>query len=270
MKIVRIELVLNNVCNFRCSYCCGGLNTSMSQDIIKIINIERLKFYLDMYLIEYTKYFRIVGGEPLLYPYLDKVYNILAKCKNTYIFMDTNGSIDINNNLLRSLKNCKHNNVEVTFVFSYHKEVLESNYIYMNNYYDNIFKLLDNDIKIRIRMLYDENTYNKIKNFVDKNIKRHFKQNIKIEFRQLFNIDINKSNITPTNTEKCFPYKFWGIFPNNQLYYSCFREIYNNRCHRYDITSKNLMYFIKNIDKEEYVPFCNPKNNILFCSIYQE
>ena len=261
---IRIELALNNICNFRCSYCCGHLNERMSNIMIAPVNVERLVFYLNTYRYNDIKIFKICGGEPLLYPHLSTLYKILSKSNNTSISMDTNGSICINKDLLNSIKLCNNNHVNIEFVFSYHKEILDKHSEFLTNYYINIQKLLNNNINVRIRLLYDNSTYLSLNNIANDFLCR-FNGRIKIEWRLIFDSNNNKE-IIGDKKDKCYPYYYFGIFPNNKLYYSCFREIYNGKCKQYDINKKNLVDFMSNMDKEAYMPHCCLHDNLLFCA----
>lgn len=259
MHGVYIELVLNNICNFKCTYCIGNLNNNMSDNHIDIANIARLVYYLNKYLPDRYKYFKLLGGEPLLYPHLSEVYNILSKCNNCYISIDTNGSIEISDILLRNIKSCIKNNNIVEYIFSYHLDGL-SNKSYLNNYYNNIQKMIDNDIKYLIRCIYDDTIYQTLKEHIEK-IKKKFGNTVKIEQRHIFHEN------TPSQTRNnniCYPYRFFGIFPHNKLYYSCFREIYGDNYDEFEITKNQIMRIIQRIDKAEIFPICNHNYNPMY------
>ena len=264
MANIRIELAVNNKCNFCCSYCCGYLNKKMSNLFINPINIERLLLYLNNYRYNDIKEIKICGGEPLLYPHLTTLYITLSKYNNIRISMDTNNSIRLDDNLLNAMKMCNNNHVNVELVLSYHKEILDKHPKFLTNYYYNIQKLLDNNISIKIRLLYSDSTYTQLE-YIANDLLKRFNNKIKIEWRLIFSNNKSKS-MKISKRNKCSPFRYFGIFPNNMLYYSCFREIYGEKCKQYAINKMNLTNFMLNIDKKIYMTDCDLYDKLLFCA----
>lgn len=172
--MIRIDFVLNNRCNFKCPYCCGGLIKYQSNNYILPVNISRFTYYFGKYVKNMTNVeFNFLGGEPLLYKDLDKIYYILFKCDfSAKINIDTNGSIIIPDKVINAMILCQEKGWIVEVNLSYHKIMLESSRTFMNNYYQNISILLDNNIPVIVKMLYNKTEYTDtlkiINNFIEK------------------------------------------------------------------------------------------------------
>ena len=252
--MIRIDLVLNNVCNFRCSYCCAALPEYQSANRISPMNILRLFQYLNVYLID-EKFVEIMllGGVPFLYPYLEKIYYIFSKSKfHAKLGIDTNGSILINNNILNAIEECNNNPLlDISVNLSYHEEMLNSSKSYKDNYYNNINNLLMRNIKTVIKLLHIKSAYNEINNTMDNFIKIF--PNIKFEYRRIFDTHAKPLFI---HDYYCIANNFFGIFPNNRLFYNCEYENEMPNRKTYSITKENLNMFMKNINHKRKMSEC--------------
>jgi molybdenum cofactor biosynthesis enzyme MoaA len=91
-NIMNVFLAPNNTCNFLCSYC---VNAGSRRDKSKFISEATLKLFFSK-LIDLKKekyFFAISGGEPLIYPHLETMFDMIENefdGVNTIIF-STNG-----------------------------------------------------------------------------------------------------------------------------------------------------------------------------------
>lgn len=251
--MIRIDLVLNNKCNFNCSYCCGGLSSQQSNDYVLPINISRLVYYLNKKLPKNSIEFNLLGGEPLLYKDLPSIYEILSKSKHyTKIRIDTNGSNIISDKLIYSIESClKNSKISIEVYLTYHFEILNTHNKFLNNYYSNIKLLLKHKIPTIIRLLYNNDTFFKI-NDIKEELSQKFPQ-LLFEWRKIFNI---KQTYLFLHDYYCFANNFIGIFPNNRLFYNCEYEIEGNNVKNYEFTKDNIQMFIKNFNIKRRIIEC--------------
>lgn len=252
--MVRFDIVLNNRCNFKCSYCCGGLEEYQSNDTISPMNISRLVYYINKKLSEndYIE-FNLLGGEPLLYPYLNKIYDILSQCKtNKKIRIDTNGSIIFPSDTLHSITACGNNqSTSIEVYLTYHAETLDTHKQFLENYYNNIIKLLDNNVTTIIRLLYSANTFDSMQEIKD-SLSQDFPC-LLFEWRKIF--DIQQKPIF-LHDYYCLANNYIGVFPSNKLFYSCEYEIKEANVKSYNMTKENISRFISNINVKRQIQEC--------------
>lgn len=253
--MVKIDLVLNNICNFKCSYCCGGLTEYQSNDTLEPVNIARLIYYLNAnYKINALIDFNLLGGEPLLYPYLDKVYSILSKCKMpSRISLDTNGSIIISDSIINSMISCLNNSLlSIGVYLTYHYETLSTNTHYLENFYKNIKLMSTHKIPVFVKLLYDNNIYKKMGN-IRLDLLRIF-PNIMFDWQKVYNF---KQKPVFLHDYYCYANNYFGFFPGNKLFYNCEYENDEINVIQYDITKENLLKFIKNINVKRKMLECH-------------
>ena len=251
--MIRIDLVLNNRCNFKCSYCCGGLEEYQSNDLLSPVNVTRLLYYLNKNkkIKEHIE-FNILGGEPLLYPHLDKIFYSLSRISFVSISMDTNASIKIDNKVLQSIIECNKNPSLITEIWcTYHNETLSKHSNYLSNFYSNIEKLLNNNIQTVVRLLFTNETYTKMCN-IKEELSKKFPA-LLFELRKIFDI---KQKPVFLHDYYCYSNNFIGIFPNNKLFYNCEYEAEEDTVKNYDITKENLIMFVSNINVKKHVSEC--------------
>ena len=244
--MVKIDLVLNNVCNFRCSYCCGGLTDYQSNDTLEPVNIARLIYYLNLNSnLTNLINFNILGGEPLLYPYLDKVYNILAKCKiRSHINLDTNGSIDISENIIHAIISCYNQSlISLNIYLTYHYETLNIKPLYLRCFLNNIKLLLEYKIPVGVKLLYNNENYKTMKNIQFDLLEKY--PNIMIDWQRTYNF---KQKPIFLHDYFCYANNYFGFFPGNKLFYNCEYENDEKNVTSYAITKDNLLKFIQNIN----------------------
>lgn len=87
----RCELILTDVCNFKCPYCRGVKN-----DFKKTLTLKEAENIVDLWASNGLKNIRFSGGEPTLWPELVKLIEYTKNKKSIkHIAISTNGSSDI-------------------------------------------------------------------------------------------------------------------------------------------------------------------------------
>jgi MoaA/NifB/PqqE/SkfB family radical SAM enzyme len=89
--IWRAEIILSDVCNFKCPYCRG-----LRQDCKGTIEFDKVKFVLDTWMKDGLKNVRFSGGEPTIYPYLIDLVKYCKENKVERIAISSNGSASTN------------------------------------------------------------------------------------------------------------------------------------------------------------------------------
>jgi organic radical activating enzyme len=101
-----IEVLVTTRCSLKCKHCCGYIPLVENKNQ-QTISFEEYKFYLDNLLqnVKTIRYFRILGGEPLLNKEIDKIllYTLEQK-KIRAVLLVTNGTIPITENVVSVLK----------------------------------------------------------------------------------------------------------------------------------------------------------------------
>lgn len=261
-----VELVLNNICNFSCWYCCANMQYHQSNNTIDIINVERLSFYIQKYLTSSNVHFHLLGGEPLLYNRLSDLYKILSRLNNIEILMFTNASIPFSPNFISIINRCIENDIKITFDFSYHRDILEKREEYAKNFWNNLSLITNNTNSIiACSFLYDNNTKNEIFN-IAKEYTKHFK-NIKISCKEIILNEKQRERKWPSYSNiTCYPFRYIGISSSNYIYYSCFRDMHGDKCQHWKFTKANILNIISNINRPHFFTKCTPH----YCKILND
>ncbi len=143
---MRVMLAPNTICNFSCSYC---INAKQRADKSKFISKEALELLMQkLSALKKEKYnFNIAGGEPLLYPHLDALFDYLDNCFEGKV----SASISTNGFFLPK-KQClfsKMHNATVRIVISTHFEQLSV------DGYINILNALDNKNRVLAKIMLE-------------------------------------------------------------------------------------------------------------------
>ena len=106
-QLMRGELILTDVCNFKCSYCKG-----LRSDVKETMSLARAKEVIDLWAREGLKNIRLSGGEPTIWPDLVELvwHARLNQIKN--IAISTNGSADMS--LYKDLINAGVNDFSIS------------------------------------------------------------------------------------------------------------------------------------------------------------
>lgn len=96
--ILRIELFLGNVCNYKCWYCFPGSNEGNHRwpELYPLLN--NLTYLMNYYKENLNKtqvFLHIIGGEPTLWPELGDLIKTLKNKHNLVVSISTNGSRSI-------------------------------------------------------------------------------------------------------------------------------------------------------------------------------
>ena len=83
----RCEMILTDLCNFKCPYCRG-----LREDLVGSIPIDTALSVLDIWIADGLKNVRFTGGEPTLYPGLLKLVERCGEGGVEHIAISTNGS----------------------------------------------------------------------------------------------------------------------------------------------------------------------------------
>ena len=267
-----IFLHITNSCNYMCEYCSVGLpydsNTAIwniSLDLVKYIN-----YMIGIYLSEFKVYIYILGGEPLLHPYLAQIIHVFEsnKCIKELIIM-TNNSIDIDNIFTDKIS------IPIYFSFSFHIDIIKKKFNYerqIDIFINNIKKLKNivTNFCYRIEILYNMEysllEFTKTKNLLTK----HFDKN-KILLNPIHSTrwyNSNTDNIYYTNpvfNQKIAVNSFFTIIYNTGIDKYC---IINDCGMVHTMTSLYDIRFWKNIARMYSKQIiCN--NKICTCCLCQ-
>ena len=89
-KLQRCELILTDLCNFKCPYCMG-----IRKDCQGTIPLERALEILNLWIKDGLVNVRFSGGEPTIYPHLKTLVEHCKKNNVEHIAISTNGSADL-------------------------------------------------------------------------------------------------------------------------------------------------------------------------------
>ncbi|MDR1952459.1 MAG: radical SAM protein [Elusimicrobiota bacterium] len=101
-----IEIAITTRCSLKCKYCSNYINT-VEEKYQHSLTFEEFKTYIDNLLCNVSKLhaLKIFGGEPLLNKDLGKILqNVLDNKKISFVYLTTNGTIDISENLISIMK----------------------------------------------------------------------------------------------------------------------------------------------------------------------
>ena len=153
---LRIEYMLGNVCNYKCSYCFPGSNEgdALWPDIEKVkVNLSHL---LDHYQANGKTSFQfyMVGGEPTIWKDLPELAHFLKEKYNAVINLSTNAG--------RSLNWWQNNTKHYDYVeISVHHEYVDSQHII-----DVADMLYDADTNVVANVLMDPNHFDRCKELI--------------------------------------------------------------------------------------------------------
>jgi organic radical activating enzyme len=97
-NMLRIEYMLGNTCNYKCSYCFPGSNEGTYKWPNIELVIKNLSHLLDHYKQNGKDFFKfyLIGGEPTLWKDLPKLVTYLKKNYNSTIYISTNATPSVN------------------------------------------------------------------------------------------------------------------------------------------------------------------------------
>lgn len=147
-----MEWVMNNVCNYKCSYCSPSLNDGS----FPIKDYDRIKIFFNQITTLYTgdKFLFLTGGEPTLWPPLIDFVNELGN--EYYIKIVTNGSRT--ERYFKKLAQC--NNV-YQIGLSVHLQYADIRHI------QNIVEILGEHTQVNVDILADIDNFHKIEEWFE-------------------------------------------------------------------------------------------------------
>jgi organic radical activating enzyme len=97
-NMLRIEYMLGNICNYRCSYCFPGSNEGTYKWPDVDLVIKNLSHLLDHYELNGKDLFKfyLIGGEPTIWKDLPKLVTFLKENYNSIIHISTNATPSVN------------------------------------------------------------------------------------------------------------------------------------------------------------------------------
>lgn len=109
MDFKQATIFLTERCNFNCYHC------YVKKDLKKNIRIETFEWIVENFLERFQiDKINLIGGEPFLYPQIDKVLDILENNRNIKVGITTNGSV-LNTKILKKLKSINLSKLKVSF-----------------------------------------------------------------------------------------------------------------------------------------------------------
>ena len=178
----KVYVEITNNCNLNCDFCIKNsrINKFMSKDEFEII-LNKLK--------PYTKYLYLhVLGEPLLHPKINEFINLA----NNYGY---NINITTNGYLIDKIKDNDNIYMMNISLHSYNDKYNIDIDDYLNNIFDSVDKLLDNNTLINLRLWISNNN-----KYIIDCINKRYNTSIKEEKCKIKNnlyLDIDKSFIWP-------------------------------------------------------------------------
>ena len=86
-NLKRVEIILNDTCNFNCTYCRG-----LKPELQKTLSLETVKHYIDICADDKVENIRFSGGEPTLHPNIKDIIKYTKTKSINRIAVSTNGS----------------------------------------------------------------------------------------------------------------------------------------------------------------------------------
>lgn len=155
---LKINIVLTNDCNQKCSYCVAKSNKVKKEDVYYIDKKYIIMLFKYLKYINFNRDFRVnlLGGEPTMHPELENIISIISNIypdKTIKFFTNGSQSIDYYKNLISKYKLYSY--------ISYHPKFADT-----NHYIDIINAFRNENYLIVIVLEYDY--YDKIFDFINK------------------------------------------------------------------------------------------------------
>lgn len=156
-QLLYTTIEITNACNFRCKHCYLG-----SKEDFKFIDKNKLLTLLDELKELGCVSLILTGGEPLMHPDFKEIYTY-AKKKGFLITLFTNASL-LNDDIVSLLSKYKPAMVEISLYGTDENSYkdLTKRKVNFINIKDNIKKLVDNNIRVRLKTVLLKQTYNQI------------------------------------------------------------------------------------------------------------
>lgn len=198
LKLFRITLDLNNYCNYNCSYCSDKYLSQTNPVSLPVYYIEHLLNHINKYLHEYSIFWVIQGGEPLLYQELNSVLNMIYHFRNTYyIKFLSNGSLNMK---FIDIKNDDKSRFDIRISLHYEPMTRLGYNKQFSILYSNIEHFLANKYYCHVKIIkYRDMLDSFINKVFDKFKILSTKYNIDYEIPYLFNIILDNDGNTYIN-----------------------------------------------------------------------
>lgn len=156
-QLLYATIELTNACNFRCKHCYLG-----SKKDFKYIDKEKVFKILDDLKDMGCISLIITGGEPLMHPHFPDIY-IYAKKKGFLITLFTNASL-LNDEIIDLLSKYKPTMIEISLygIDNSSYEELTMRKIDFSKLKDNIKRIVESNIRVRLKTVLLKQTYNYI------------------------------------------------------------------------------------------------------------
>lgn len=186
--LVVIDWMINNLCNYRCTYCSSELNDGSHQDITNEQFIEYFEL-IENATPGQNKKLIVTGGEPTLHKNFIELLSTFDK--KWFVQVLTNGS--------RKLSwwedfVCRLTQKNIKIIISFHPEYADENHIF--NVCNLICKHFNTSVQILFHPEYSSKCYKMYKKILDADIKTN------VKFKPIRNLSKNNVVINYNDKEK--------------------------------------------------------------------
>ena len=256
-----ISINITNRCNLNCDYCIADAPYNQIFDNISLTNIKFITNMVNIYLQDFNIYVYLVGGEPTIYPNIDKLVDTLYLIKNL-------ANINICSNGCILLSKLISNQTLITYSLTYHTDMMTNRYVYHNTFIENIKFIQSGNNYYSLRILNDSS---KINNNKAKNLQEIKELNIpadRITYPAIISTEHYKTE-TKINNRKynkyVYPYRVINI--TRAIQYNDNNKIRYVLSHICDINRINKLNSFKSLYSiKEWAKLSSMANTIVHCT----
>lgn len=252
-----ISINLTNRCNLGCKYCIAESPYNQIYDNITLSNINFIVYMINKYLSDLKIFILLVGGEPLLHPYINNILDTLRNnIKNlVYIYICTNGTLPIE----KIIKN----HTLLYYSITYHADIIENMSTYQQNFINNLKFIKIQKIKNILKVISIKNNKVNINNLYSQQIQEIKSLNEDVIYPHIISNSHFSSNIINNNQ-----------FYNQNVYYH--RGINITRNILYNKEIKYVLSYLCDMDNpnkyksiysvKEWMKLVKHINDIILCT----
>lgn len=153
-----VTINLTNRCNLNCDYCIASVPYVPVHDDISLSALKGVAKLIKLYLSDFNVRVLFVGGEPIIYPYLDETIREFQNIDNIkQITLCTNGSLPIETLISSQDK--------MTYSITHHTDVIIEKrlYEYHKNFMQNLEFFIKKSLIFNVKIVKRNNSYNILK-----------------------------------------------------------------------------------------------------------